>query len=199
MIFRLSWTATIFWVPAGRGATSGSAAGAGELTCVSPVVLPAAFPNLFRTKWDWSFHTTPQLGLGGQSAFWPRMKALGGCSSMNANIYIRGIGQPDALQTFDPAVGVYIDDVYLPTLHGSMLNLIDLDRVEHHVRPLDHADGLQSDDVDLAGVAEHSTYASDPFGRLMWFALGDPAAVPSPYDENWVFNRISDVESKPRR
>ncbi len=40
---------------------------------------------------------------------------------------------------------------------------------------------------------------TDPFGRLMWFTLGDPAAVPSPYDENWVFNRISDVASKPRR
>jgi hypothetical protein len=40
---------------------------------------------------------------------------------------------------------------------------------------------------------------TDPFGRLTWFALGDPAAVPSPYDENWVFNRIADVESKPRR
>ena len=40
---------------------------------------------------------------------------------------------------------------------------------------------------------------TDPFGRLMWFALGDPAAVPSPYDENWVFNRISDVDSKQRR
>jgi len=33
----------------------------------------------------------------------------------------------------------------------------------------------------------------------VWFALGDPAAVPSPYDENWVFNRISDVAAKPRR
>ena len=40
---------------------------------------------------------------------------------------------------------------------------------------------------------------TDPFGRLMWITLGDPAAVPSPYDENWVFNRISDVASKPRR
>ena len=27
-------------------------------------------------------------------------------STSNANIFIRGIGQPDALQTFDPAVGV---------------------------------------------------------------------------------------------
>jgi len=40
---------------------------------------------------------------------------------------------------------------------------------------------------------------TDPFGRLMWAALGDPAALPSPYDAGWVFNRISDVEPAPRR
>jgi hypothetical protein len=35
---------------------------------------------------------------------------------------------------------------------------------------------------------------TDPFGRLMWAAIGDPAAVPSPYDAGWALNRISDVE-----
>jgi hypothetical protein len=40
---------------------------------------------------------------------------------------------------------------------------------------------------------------TDPFGHLMWAALGDPAAVPSPYDAGWVLNRISDVEMTPRR
>ena len=42
----------------------------------------------------------------------PNLNIVQGRGSSNAtNIYIRGIGQPDALQTFDPAVGVYIDDV----------------------------------------------------------------------------------------
>jgi hypothetical protein len=40
---------------------------------------------------------------------------------------------------------------------------------------------------------------TDAFGRLMWFAVGDPAAVPSPYDHTWVLNRISEVEAVPRR
>lgn len=40
---------------------------------------------------------------------------------------------------------------------------------------------------------------TDEFGRLLWFAVGDPAAVPSPYDQAWTLNRISDVESAPRR
>ena len=44
--------------------------------------------------------------------------------------YIRGVGQRDTNFALEPGVGLYVDDVYLPTLHGSMLNLIDLDRVE---------------------------------------------------------------------
>jgi hypothetical protein len=35
---------------------------------------------------------------------------------------------------------------------------------------------------------------NDRFGRLLWSAVGDPAAVPSPYDSGWVLNRISDVQ-----
>jgi iron complex outermembrane receptor protein len=44
--------------------------------------------------------------------------------------YIRGVGQRDTTFALEPGVGIYVDDVYLPTLHGSMLNLVDLDRVE---------------------------------------------------------------------
>ncbi|WP_158884327.1 GMC family oxidoreductase [Amycolatopsis anabasis] len=51
--------------------------------------IPAAFANLFKTKRDWNYETTEQKHLG-KSAYWPRAKMLGGCSSMNAMIYIRG-------------------------------------------------------------------------------------------------------------
>lgn len=40
---------------------------------------------------------------------------------------------------------------------------------------------------------------TDEFGRLMWFAVGDPAAIPSPYESAWMLNRISEVEQTPRR
>ena len=53
-------------------------------------MIPAAFASLFKTKWDWNYSTTEQKQLHGRRAYWPRMKALGGCSSMNAMIYIRG-------------------------------------------------------------------------------------------------------------
>jgi hypothetical protein len=38
----------------------------------------------------------------------------------------------------------------------------------------------------------------DAFGRLMWFAIGDPALMPSPYDAGWTLNRFSDVAATPR-
>src|ERR1700719_3574054 len=50
--------------------------------------IPAAFATLFKTKWDWNYETVEQKHMGGRTAYWPRMKALGGCSSMNAMIYI---------------------------------------------------------------------------------------------------------------
>ena len=51
-------------------------------------------------------------------------------SASSANMFIRGIGQPDALQTFDPAVGIYVDGVYFSRIQGALLNLFDVQRVE---------------------------------------------------------------------
>ena len=44
--------------------------------------------------------------------------------------YIRGIGAGDFNPALEPGVGMYIDDVYIATLTGSMLDLLDLERVE---------------------------------------------------------------------
>ncbi|CAN5504036.1 GMC family oxidoreductase N-terminal domain-containing protein [soil metagenome] len=52
--------------------------------------IPAAFGNLFKTKWDWNFSTEPQKQLHDRRMYWPRGKMLGGSSSLNAMIYIRG-------------------------------------------------------------------------------------------------------------
>jgi iron complex outermembrane receptor protein len=48
--------------------------------------------------------------------------------SMGANI--RGIGQFDFNPALEPGVGLYVDDVYYATLTGSVLDLLDVDRVE---------------------------------------------------------------------
>jgi iron complex outermembrane receptor protein len=61
----------------------------------------------------------------------PNLNIVQGRGSSNAtNIYIRGVGQPDALQTFDPAVGVYVDDVYYSRIRGTQFDLLDLERIE---------------------------------------------------------------------
>jgi iron complex outermembrane receptor protein len=61
----------------------------------------------------------------------PNLNIVQGRGSSNAtNVYIRGVGQPDALQTFDPAVGVYVDDVYLSRIRGNQLDLLDPERIE---------------------------------------------------------------------
>jgi iron complex outermembrane receptor protein len=44
--------------------------------------------------------------------------------------YIRGVGQTDFNYAMDPGVGIYIDDVFIPTLSSSLLDLMDLDRIE---------------------------------------------------------------------
>ena len=52
--------------------------------------IPAAFSSLFKTRYDWNYETVEQKHLGDRRAYWPRAKMLGGCSSMNAMVYIRG-------------------------------------------------------------------------------------------------------------
>ncbi|MBK6703028.1 MAG: TonB-dependent receptor [Caulobacteraceae bacterium] len=61
----------------------------------------------------------------------PNVNIVQGRGSSNAtNITIRGVGQPDALQTFDPAVGFYVDDVYYSRIRGTQLEVFDIERVE---------------------------------------------------------------------
>jgi choline dehydrogenase len=52
--------------------------------------IPAAFSKLFKSEQDWAYFTEPQPHLSGRKLFCPRGKMLGGSSSMNAMIYIRG-------------------------------------------------------------------------------------------------------------
>ncbi|HUO70336.1 MAG TPA: FAD-dependent oxidoreductase [Solirubrobacteraceae bacterium] len=51
---------------------------------------PLAFSKQFHTKLDWDYWSEPEPHLGGRRIYSPRGKMLGGSSSMNAMIYIRG-------------------------------------------------------------------------------------------------------------
>jgi choline dehydrogenase len=88
------------------GAGSAGAALAGRLTTVpsTSVVLleaggvndkpeihvPAAFAATFKSEVDWDFQTTRQDWLSGRSMYWPRGKVLGGSSSINLMMWVRG-------------------------------------------------------------------------------------------------------------
>jgi iron complex outermembrane receptor protein len=54
----------------------------------------------------------------------------GGQARSGMMAYIRGVGQSDFIAALEPGVGVYVDDVYFAQLTGSMLELLDVDRVE---------------------------------------------------------------------
>jgi choline dehydrogenase len=54
------------------------------------IKIPAAFPQQFHTKLDWDFQTEPEPHVDGRSLFVPRGKSIGGSSSMNAMLYVRG-------------------------------------------------------------------------------------------------------------
>lgn len=54
------------------------------------VRIPAAFSRLFKSERDWNYSTEEEPCLNGRRLYWPRGKMLGGSSSMNAMIYIRG-------------------------------------------------------------------------------------------------------------
>jgi iron complex outermembrane receptor protein len=58
-----------------------------------------------------------------------RFTASGG-QSANAQVYIRGIGQSEGTINAEPRVGIYLDDVYQARPLGSILSIVDLQRVE---------------------------------------------------------------------
>jgi choline dehydrogenase len=52
--------------------------------------IPAAVNLLFQSPYDWNYQTVPQGKAAGRAVYWPRGRVLGGSSSVNAMIYIRG-------------------------------------------------------------------------------------------------------------
>jgi choline dehydrogenase len=63
---------------------------AGPPDTADEIHIPAAVNLLFQTAYDWNYQTVPQDRAGGRAIYWPRGRVLGGSSSINAMIYIRG-------------------------------------------------------------------------------------------------------------
>jgi choline dehydrogenase len=55
------------------------------------VHIPAAFSKLFKTEYDWNYSAVPQSGLLGRESYWAKGRTLGGSTSINAMMYLRGV------------------------------------------------------------------------------------------------------------
>ncbi|MBS1861625.1 MAG: GMC family oxidoreductase N-terminal domain-containing protein [Actinobacteria bacterium] len=52
--------------------------------------LPARFARQLKSFYDWDFQSEPEPQLGGRRAYLPRGRVVGGTSSMNTMLYVRG-------------------------------------------------------------------------------------------------------------
>jgi choline dehydrogenase len=57
---------------------------------VAEIPIPAAWPAIWGSDADWAYTTTPQGGTGGLVHAWPRGRTVGGSSSINAMVHLRG-------------------------------------------------------------------------------------------------------------
>ncbi|RFS81907.1 choline dehydrogenase [Actinomadura spongiicola] len=52
--------------------------------------IPAAVGSMMKGPFDWDYATVPQEHAAGRSVYWPRGRTVGGSSSTNAMVYVRG-------------------------------------------------------------------------------------------------------------
>ncbi|WP_307785471.1 GMC family oxidoreductase [Microbacterium hibisci] len=93
--------------------------------------VPAAFSKLFRGPFDWNYDTVPQPQLEGRTVYWPRGKTLGGSSSLNALMWIRGFAA-DYDEWADAAGPTWSWDALVPYFR----------RVERTADPADPTQGV---------------------------------------------------------
>ena len=63
---------------------------AGGPDSAQEIHIPIALAQLWKSQYDWDYMSQPEPGLDGRYVYLPRGKTLGGSSSLNAMIYIRG-------------------------------------------------------------------------------------------------------------
>ncbi|MGY1773058.1 GMC family oxidoreductase [Blastococcus sp. SYSU D00813] len=140
---------------------------AGGSDDVLEVQVPAALYKVWRTRRDWNYTTEPQPGLGGRGLFWPRGKLLGGSSSINAMIYIRG-----AAADYDEWAELTGDPAWS---YESVLPLFR--RMEDNARGADRFHGVGG-----------PLRVEDPRSPHVWSRAAVQSAVAAGYPRNDDFN-----------
>lgn len=63
---------------------------AGRVDASEAMSTPLRTIELWQTEYDWAYSTVPQKHAHNRKVYWPRGKTLGGSSSINGMIYVRG-------------------------------------------------------------------------------------------------------------
>lgn len=90
----------------------------------APLAITAVTEDMMRARGQDSIFEVTQQAPNVQ------IKKQSGPFGASTSAFIRGVGQSDYNFALEPGVGMYIDDVYFPTLTGSAFEIIDLERVE---------------------------------------------------------------------
>ena len=102
--------------------------------------------TMWSKKYNWCFHTDPDPNMNGRRVYWPRGKALGGSSSINGLIYIRGQREDYDLWARLGNTGWGYDDV-LPYFIKSERNQRGSDAYHGSDGPLSVSDIAGKDDL----------------------------------------------------
>jgi iron complex outermembrane receptor protein len=90
----------------------------------TPIAITAITDEMMRARGQDAIYDVAQQAPNVQ------IKKQSGPFGSATTAFIRGIGQGDFNFALEPGVGMYIDDIYFPTMTGSAFEIVDLERVE---------------------------------------------------------------------
>lgn len=129
--------------------------------------MPAALTfNLADDKYNWCYYTEPQKNLDGRRLPWPRGRVLGGSSSLNAMVYIRGHAQDyDDWQNSGAEGWSYAD--CLPYFRKAQSHELGADDYRGGDGPLHVTRGTQKDQILFKKFIDAGVQAGYPFTEDM--------------------------------